>query len=189
MPARSERYSNGFFVPVPLCRQETAYTCGVACVQSILGCYGINYRQDFLAQQLQSNPRFGTDYRDIIRFMQQLGFQASLVEGISMDCLKNLINGRVTPLLLIQAWSEDCGDYTSDWHDNHYVLACGYTANRIFFMDPWTLGNYTYLPDYILLKRWHSMDQFGYRYDHSGLVIKKAHSPFQYNPWDLKYLG
>ncbi len=77
------------FIPVPLCHQETEYTCGVACVQSILGCYGMDYRQDQLAQILQSRPILGTDYENIIRFMQLLGFQAFFADKLRLDDLKS----------------------------------------------------------------------------------------------------
>lgn len=179
----------GRFIHVPLCRQETEYTCGVACVQSILGCYGMDYRQDELAQILESKPILGTDYQKILLFMRMLGFQASFVKNMSIDNLKCYINDGVTPMLELQAWAESCVDYASDWKDSHYVLACGYDGNRIFFMDPWTLGNYTYLPAEELRKRWHVPDvHFGQCYG-GGLIIKSEHYPFKYDPGDVKYLG
>jgi ABC-type bacteriocin/lantibiotic exporter with double-glycine peptidase domain len=177
------------FIRVPLCRQETEYTCGEACVQSILGCYGLDFRQDQLAQILDSKPILGTDYRKIIHFMKKLGFQATFMENMSIDRLKCFINEGITPLLQIQAWAEKDVDYTSDWKDSHYVIACGYDGDRIFFMDPMTLGNYTYLPAEELMKRWHVPDVGGGRYYGGGLIIAKENSPFEYDPHDVKYLG
>jgi len=56
-------------------------------------------------------------------------------------------------------------------------------------MDPWTLGNYTYLPAEELQKRWHVPDvHFGRCYG-SGLIIKKEPPPFLYDPSVVKYLG
>jgi len=177
------------FIRVPLCRQETEYTCGEACVQSILGCYGMDYRQDELAQILDSKPILGTDYQKILLFMKMLGFQASFVKNMTIDSLKCFLNDGVTPILLIQAWADNGVDYASDWKDSHYVIACGYEGNRIFFMDPWTLGHYTYLPAEELLKRWHVPDlNFSQCYG-GGLIIKKEHCPFKYDPNDMKYLG
>jgi hypothetical protein len=51
------------FINVPLCYQETEYTCGVACIQSILARYGMYYRQSALADILHSQPILGTDIR------------------------------------------------------------------------------------------------------------------------------
>jgi len=177
------------FIRVPLCRQETEYTCGIACMQSILGCYGFDYRQDQLAQIMQSKPILGTDHQDIIRFMQLIGLQASFLTNMSIDCLKSFINDGVTPMLMIQAWADNGVDYDSDWKDSHYVIACGYEGDRIFFMDPDTLGYYTYIPVHELLKRWHVPDVSAGRCYRSGLIIKKEHCSFNYDPKDVKYLG
>ncbi|WP_169716809.1 cysteine peptidase family C39 domain-containing protein [Sporomusa acidovorans] len=177
------------FISVPLCRQETEYTCGVACVQSILGAYGMDYRQDELAQILDSKPILGTNYQKIILFMEMLGFQAVYIKNMGIDNLKSFINDGVTPLLQIQAWAENGVDYASDWKDSHYVIACGYDENRIFFMDPWTLGNYTYLSGEELLERWHVPDlHFGQCYG-GGLIITKEHCAPLYDPSVVKYLG
>jgi ABC-type bacteriocin/lantibiotic exporter with double-glycine peptidase domain len=177
------------FIRVPLCRQETEYTCGVACVQSILKCYGMDYNQEVLAETLQSKPILGTDFKDIINFMRQLGFKAYFVENMSIDGLKFLISNGITPMLMIQAWAGNGVDYVSDWKDAHYVIACGYDKNRIFFMDPYTLGNYTYIPVSELLKRWHVIDKCIHKYYRSGLIIKKEHCSFEYDPSAMKYLG
>ena len=181
--------NNIHFIRVPLCKQETEYTCGIACLQSILGCFGMDYRQDILAKKLQSKPIYGTDYRKIISFAQQLGFQAYFIEGMSIHKLKQFINEGITPLLLIEAWADAGVDYTSDWSDGHYVITCGYDTNRIYFMDPWTLGHYTYIPIDELKMRWHSIDKFGRKYYQSGLIIKKDHCKISYDPHKVKYLG
>lgn len=177
------------FIYVPLCRQETEYTCGVACVQSILGCYGFDYRQDELAIILESKPKLGTNYQKIILFVEMIGFQASFIENMNIDCLKAFIDDGITPMLQIQAWGENGVDYAWDWKDSHYVIACGYNGNQIFLMDPWTLGNYTYLTAEELLKRWHiPVVGFGQCYG-GGLIIKTDHFQFIYDPNIVKYLG
>ncbi|MBP2653741.1 MAG: hypothetical protein H6Q73_1310 [Firmicutes bacterium] len=177
------------FIYVPLCKQETEYTCGIACVQSILGYYGIDYRQDELAQILDSKPILGTDYQKILSFMKMLDFESSFIDSMSIDDIKSFINDGITPVLLLQAWAENGVDYASDWKDSHYVIACGYNDDQIFFMDPWTLGNYTYLSAEELLKRWHVPDVHFSRCYRSGLIIKNNNITPEYSPRNLKNLG
>ncbi|SHK43631.1 Peptidase_C39 like family protein [Clostridium cavendishii DSM 21758] len=179
--------SYNHFVPVPLCYQETLYTCGVACVQSILASYGIIYHQDVLIESLQQKPIFGTDYHNIISFMQKLGFQASFNIDMNINIVKSYIDNMITPILLIQAWKDDNIDYNFDWKDNHYVIACGYDDYRIIFMDPFTLGNYTYISNTELIKRWHAIDQFGNHNYFSGLIIKNDNLPIIYKPCVIKH--
>ncbi|WP_021167944.1 Peptidase C39 family protein [Sporomusa ovata DSM 2662] len=177
------------FIDVPLCRQETEYTCGVACLQSILGCYGFDYRQDELALILESKPKLGTDSGKMISFMKMIGFEASFIKNMSIDQLKSFIAYGITPMIQLQAWGDNGVDYASDWKDSHYVIACGYDGDRIFFMDPWTLGNYTYLTEEELLKRWHVPVIDFSRCSHCALIIKTEHFPFIYDPKAAKYLG
>lgn len=174
------------FIKVPLCLQETPYTCGVACVQSILAGYGIIYHQDTLSEMLKQKPIYGTDFRNIINFMEMLGFQASFNIEMNISLLRELIDNGITPILIIQAWKDDEIDYIYDWKNSHYVIACGYDDNRIFFMDPWTLGNYTFITNNELMKRWHTIDQSGNHYHYSGLIMKHDHLPFVYNPIIIK---
>lgn len=174
------------FIKVPLCHQETPYSCGVACVQSLLAGYGIIYAQDVLVEWLKQKPIYGTDYKDIIAFMIKLGFQASFQTDMDIHLLKNLINNGITPILLIQAWKDAEIDYTYDWKDSHYVIACGYEEDRVLFMDPWTLGYYTFIPNNLLMTRWHTPDSFGKPTKYPGLIIKHEHLPFVYNSKRIK---
>lgn len=181
--------SPGQFIKVPLCHQETPYTCGVACVQSILAGYGITYTQDILSEQLKQKPIYGTDYRNIISFIKSLGFEASFHIEMSLDLLKELIDRGITPMLILQAWKEDEIDYTYVWNNPHYVIACGYDEKQILFMDPWTLGNYVFLINNELLKRWHVIDQSGNYYYNAGLIIQHEQLPFTYRPINIKGMG
>lgn len=172
--------ANERLIEVPLCHQETLYTCGVACVQSILGCYGIDSRQNELARHLQAKPVYGTDFRRILSYMRSLGFKAEFEQDLDLARLRDFINQGVTPMLIIQAWGIRGTDYEKDWRDGHFVLACGYSGDRIIFMDPLTIGNYTYLSGDELLQRWHAIEATGLRYYNSALIIKDAHRQFVY---------
>ena len=181
-----ERITIDHFIRVPLCHQETPYSCGVACVQSILAGYGIIYTQDVLVERLRQKPIYGTDYKYIIAFMDMLGFHASFHIGMNIDLLKELISNGITPILILQAWKDIEIDYAYDWKDAHYAIACGYDENRIIFMDPWTLGYYTFIPINMLMKRWHDFDSSGNHSYHSGLIVHHEYLPVVYNPNIIK---
>lgn len=173
-------------IKVPLCFQETVYTCGVACVQSLLAGCGIIYRQDILSEMLKTKPIYGTDYQNIISLMQLLGFQASFHIDMSIETVKDYIDNGITPILMIQAWKDDDIDYQYVWKDSHYTIACGYDDERIIFMDPYTMGNYTFITYAELIKRWHLVDQFGNHYYYTGLIIVNENLPYIYKPNIIK---
>ena len=173
---------------VPLCRQATSYTCGPAALQSILGYYNEEYQEDYLAYHLHTKVCVGTDFRDILSFCHHISFKASFEEFGTISILKKYIDQSIPVLILLQAWSAVRRDYTTSWGDGHYVVACGYDEHNILFMDPSTLGHYTYIPNQEFLNRWHLEDSYGV-YDHAYMIIKKQYSCKPYNPKLLKYLG
>lgn len=50
-------------------RQGEKHLCGAVTVQLILEYYGIDYREQELADILKSDPKNGTDIKNIIKFL------------------------------------------------------------------------------------------------------------------------
>lgn len=174
--------NNRRFIKMPLCYQETAFTCGVACVQSLFASYGIIYRQDALVKLLKQQPYFGTDYHDIINITEMLGFNASLHTNLKISDLKEYIDADITPILMMQAWKDDEIPYEYDWKDSHYQIACGYEYDRMIFMDPYTLGNYVYISEVELKQRWHAVDSLGTHHHAAALIIYSEDLDMIYRP-------
>jgi predicted double-glycine peptidase len=173
------------FIRVPLTRQGTDYTCGIAALQAILYYYGEEFREDELVKKLQPTINEGTKYREIAKFAQSLNFRVDVRTKMTLDDLQRLINEKKPVILLIQAWPESRVDYTQDWDDGHYVVAVGYDHQNIYFMDPSTLGNYTFIPVREFLDRWHDRD--GQTYLHQfGMVLTKEPAREIYNPDKIK---
>ena len=162
-------------ISVPLVRQATNYTCGVACTESILYYNGIDYREDNLAQALGSTEEDGTSISNIVEFLHhansntgywmgqgtefQNGIGAELRTNMTLDDLHGQIDGGHPVICTIQAWSTaDDEDYATEWEDGHYVIAVGYDADNVYFMDPSTRGNYTYIANDEFMTRWHDGD-------------------------------
>jgi ABC-type bacteriocin/lantibiotic exporter with double-glycine peptidase domain len=177
------------FINVPLCYQETEYTCGVACIQSILARYGMYYRQSALADILHSQPILGTDYKSILYLSKLLGLNASIEENMSIKNIKDYIDTNTAPILIIQAWRlEDDIKYSLDWKNAHYIIACGYNSDGVYAMDPNMLGNYAYLSFPELSERWHAVDKEETRHIKSGLIIENKNYPIIYNPKVIKHI-
>jgi predicted double-glycine peptidase len=160
-------------IRVPLARQEADYTCGVAALQSILYYYGYESRQDILALRLHSDPEQGTAYPNMVSFAESLGFQVSVYTELTLGELKRYIDSRQPVLIAIQAWRESAGDWAQDWNDGHYVVAVGYDQDNFYFMDPSTLGNFTFIPNAEFLDRWHDVYQ-DKPLVHFGMVVTKS---------------
>jgi len=161
-------------IRVPLTRQGSDYTCGVAVMQSIL--YFLDekddYSEELLSKELKADPANGTSYRAMADFARLKGYRVEVRTEMGLDDIRGFIDGGVPVIVLVQAWAESPVDYTQDWDDGHYAAAIGYDREAVYFMDPSTLGNYTYLANREFLDRWHDEDK-GERLTHFGLIITR----------------
>jgi len=146
-------------IKVPPTRQSEDYTCGITAVQSLIGYYGIDERQNKLIEAMRPDPEMGTNYKNIITYLESLGLEATALTNMSLEQLKNHIDARQPVLLAIQAWMSPPIDW-STYDEGHYVVAIGYDTENFYFMDPSTLGNYTYIPTDEFLMRWHDHDSY-----------------------------
>lgn len=165
-------------IKIPQTRQATNYTCGVAALQSVLGYFGEEFREDELAKKLKANSHDGTAYANIARFAEKQGFHVHIHKGMTLDDLKRLLDKRAPVICLIQAWSERPIDYSKVWSEGHYVVAIGYDDKNIFFMDPSTLGNYAYIPASEFVKRWHDTDGKEHL-KHFGMLVAKEKPAYE----------
>lgn len=174
------------FIYVPLTRQATDYTCGVGVTQSIFMYYGDEYMEGELAKELKADPNEGTSYHNIDSFAKSNGYKVNIMKNMTLDQLKKNIDSKKPVIVLIQAWSEKPVDYKNDWEDGHYSIVIGYDSNRIYLMDPSTLGNYTYIPTKDFLDRWHDVD-IKEKLFNFGMTIEKSKT--KYNPTEILMLG
>ncbi len=166
-------------ITVPLVRQSTDFTCGVAALQSVFAYFGDDYREDQLAKELKAVPKTGTHYQEMVRLAKAKAYSVKVLKDMTIDDLKKGIADGKPVICLIQAWADKAVDYSKDWLDGHYVVAIGYDTNNIFFMDPSTLSNYTFIPTKEFLNRWHDTDGKE-KLVHFGLIIEKSKP--KYNP-------
>jgi predicted double-glycine peptidase len=166
-------------IRVPLVRQIGEHTCGVAALQSILLYYGEEFGQAELAGYLGVSPQHGTSYRAILRFAnrkfpdpQKRDFRMWKRCGMTMDDLRQVIDGGRPPIIPFQAWGRPGVEWKKEWKDGHYAVAVGYDEKNIYFMDPSTPGHYAYIPIDEFLDRWHDRDPAtGEKLIHCALVI------------------
>lgn len=164
-------------IHVPLIRQATDYTCGVAALQAVLAYYGQDVREDVLAKALHANHKIGTRYKNIQRYAETHGLTVHVDLEMTIEQLKNSIQSGHPVLCLIQAWADKKTDYRTDWDDGHYVVAVGVEDDRVIFMDPSTAGHYTYIPLQEFQQRWHDVDGT-VKLNHFGMSLWKEGASF-----------
>lgn len=143
-------------VRAPLVRQPDGYSCGVAALQSVLHYYGVAVRFDKLAAALGADPEQGTNYQRIATYARTCGIDVTVHTEMTLEMLYAWVDDGVPVIVALQAWGDGLTSaYVDAWNDGHYAVVVGYDQNSVYFMDPSTLGNYTYIPTQQFLARWH----------------------------------
>ncbi len=164
-------------IRVPLTRQSTSYTCGVSALQSVLGYWGDEQREDVLSKACKSDKKIGTAYQRIADYARSRGFDVDIRKDMHLGDLKGLLDKRQPVICLIQAWPEREVNFSKDWDDGHYVVAVGYDSEKMYFMDPSTLGHYTFIPTAEFEQRWHDTDGKEKLFNF-GMIISKNAAPY-----------
>jgi len=168
------------FIRVPIVRQGTSWTCGVAATASVLNFWtGIDYQEDHLAKELHATDRDGTSYGNITHFAQTLGYKVEDRRNMTLGDLFAIIDKGTPPLMLIQAWPDEYPvDWKNDWDDGHWVVGVGYDSNNVYLMDPDTMGCFTFIALPEFQDRWHDEDtEGGERLVHFALVLSLDQPP------------
>lgn len=162
-------------IKIPICVQSANYTCGEACLKAIFQYYDIYYWEDQLVKDLETDVKLGADYIKIAEFAKKKGFNVKYKQGMTLKELKGELKKGNPVIVDMQAWSDKPDNYENNWLDSHYSVAIGYDKERIFFMDPVVLGNYTYIPNDEFLIRWHDTDTYRNNapINNLGIVISK----------------
>jgi len=182
---------------VPLTRQSTNWTCGVAALQSVLRYFSVDdIREDNLTKELLAGPAHGTRYFDIMRVAKLRGLTIDERREKTLDDLKRDIDSGKPVLVCYQAWVEevdegDSWDWEERWDDGHYSVVVGYDSERFFLMDPSTLGCYAYIPFPEFEARWHDIDGVDdeIRLIHWGLSFTKQDRKEESLHVTASYLG
>lgn len=200
------------FLKLPLYRQSHNFTCGVACVASVLRYAGYDFdtREDRLLWELAATPENGTNYVNITEYLDAVridDFPNTPVIATEVVCedyasndltltdsllsqLRAALDDDSPVICAIQAWRDD-GDYKAKTEDDgHYVVLIGYKKDTekdtyiYYFMDPSTAGSYTYLTEEEFSLRWH--DSLEGKSKRIGIIVSYLNS-IQEVPIDVVY--
>ena len=161
---------------LPQLRQTFGYDCWAKALQSVLVYYGIEVREDHIMKSVGTSTE-GTPIQWIINLAKKYKLKID-ARQMTIDDIKEYIKTNIPVILVLQAWTAKKKiNWEKDWIDGHYVVAVGYTKNKILFEDPSSFEK-TYLKYNELEKRWHDVDTNGKKYFHYGIAIFWKKSKF-----------
>ena len=168
----AELNNSSIYIHLPVCIQQTNYTCGAAALRSIARYFGRDLKNEqAFATLCASGVKKGTHPADLVSAAQALGFEARQYKGMSLRSLTGHIRAKRPVICAIQAGGTLDG--YAKIRDGHYVVAIGCDRRNIYFHDPSTPGTRTYLARKEFMARW--VDKEAYTnepaYRQLGIVI------------------
>jgi predicted double-glycine peptidase len=177
------------FIPVPLVRQKTAFSCGDVAVLAILryyepARYGVTPESSLYAP-LQTTPEQGTEPQPMAAYLSHdpgLAADArwsTAQSAVRLEDLERAVDRGEPTVVAVQAWQpvasvKDLKPWATDWDDGHYLVVIGYDSQNLYFMDPSTDGRYAYIPLGEFMDRWH--DVLGARNVHTEHIAIFVHA-------------
>lgn len=156
-------------IDLPQLHQVYEYDCGAAALQAVLVYYGIEVGEGNIIKDAKTS-KTGTCMQGMIRVIHEYNLQC-ICKQMTIEEVKKFIKKRIPVILVLQAWSlEKEPDWANDWIDGHYVVAIGYSKDKILFEDPLSFER-TFLRYVELEKRWHDVDNRGNKYEHYGIAV------------------
>jgi len=149
----------------PRISQSYTYDCGAASFQLVMTYYGIYKREEEFLKILKTVPveKFnnGTKLSNIKKASEYYGFNCDIKNNLTPQDLCKYIDKDIPVIVLLQAWRlKEEEDWSKSYDNGHYVVAIGYTEDKIIFEDP-----YSFTRDYLtfdeLKERWHAVDDNG----------------------------
>lgn len=156
-------------INLPQLRQTYYFDCGAKALQSILGYYGIEVREDKIIKIAKTDEK-GTSVQAIKKVINRYGLKMK-ASKMNIEILKKNIDDKIPTLVLIQAWPlKQKINWKNSWIDGHWVIVIGYTKEKIIFEDPSSIYK-TYLKYDELLERWHDIGLDGKKYLNFGIAV------------------
>jgi len=163
---------------VPPVQQETNYTCGASAMQSVFSYYGQSFTEAYLAKELGSTPKDGTDHHKMADYAKKLGIKAEVKHNLRIADLAPYLEREQAIIIEAQAHGDRVGmDYTNIWDSGHYMVVIGLDEKNIYFMDPSASGNRGFLPIGEFMTRWHDLGHKNEKLYYTAIFFDAKPSP------------
>lgn len=159
-------------VKLPSTRQPKCYSCGASALRAVAVHFKVGpNNEQFYIDKCKTNKE-GTPPENIIRTAVELGLSVNTKQYMTIRELRSYLDQGIPVICLIQAWG-DAEYYKTHDYDGHYVVAIGYTDDKIYFMDPSIKGSHGFLKNAEFMARWHDEETDGAKTVQCGIAIWK----------------
>jgi predicted double-glycine peptidase len=141
-------------------RQITDYSCGASALRAVLSYWGREVDEARLMELLRTNSEVGTNPEDIASGARSLGFDAEVIENLTLDQVGRFTADGSPVIALAQVWlSEREPDRPLEeiWDNGHYVVVLGVDSDYVYFQDPFIQMSKAFVPRKTFEDHWHQV--------------------------------
>lgn len=150
--------------------QETKFSCGAACVTSILNTEGVWVSEKEVRKAIGTNPEEGTPLPNIRDFFKKLGCKVEM-KSAEIQELREMVEARKYAIVSMQMWEKGTDrDWENTWSEGHYCIVKDMNKREIILSDP-SRRKLIKLPISVFNVLWHDEDTDGTRYDQYTITI------------------
>jgi predicted double-glycine peptidase len=141
-------------------RQITDYSCGASALRAVLSHWGREVDEAELMALLHTNSEVGTHPEAIASGARSLGFDAEVMENVTLDQVERFTADRVPVIALAQVWlseREPDRPLMDIWDNGHYVVLLGVDKDYVYFQDPFIQMSKAFVPRRTFEAHWHQV--------------------------------
>jgi predicted double-glycine peptidase len=147
-------------IELPGTVQETGHTCGAAALRSICAYYGCAPASEAELVAAMGFGEDGSDPAHVLRAVARYGLHHREYRPMTDRQLARCLDRGRPVLIMLQAWPDVAppAGFANVWDSGHWVVAIGYDARGVYFMDPSIDGARGFLTHDALAERWHDIE-------------------------------
>jgi predicted double-glycine peptidase len=141
-------------------RQVTDYSCGASALRAVLSYWGREVDEAQLMELLHTNSDIGTNPEDIASGARSLGFEAEVIENLTLDQVERFTAEGNPVIALAQVWlseREPERPLEDVWDNGHYVVVLGVDKDHVYFQDPFIQMSKAFVPRKTFEDHWHQV--------------------------------
>jgi predicted double-glycine peptidase len=141
-------------------RQITDYSCGASALRAVLSHWGREVDETKLMELLRTNSEVGTNPEAIASGARSLGFDAEVIDNLTLDQLERFTADGYPVIALAQVWlsEQDTERLLEDiWDNGHYVVVLGVDRDYVYFQDPFIQMSKAFVPRKTFGDHWHQV--------------------------------
>ena len=158
---------------VPHIRQRTNYSCGPACLASVLAFHGKAIDEQTLIRRTGATPEDGLSPAAIAKFLKASRYSHKQQARMTLSLLRAYLDRGWPVIVAYQAWPHKPSetDLGRSWDHGHYSVVVSVDAGRVCLVDPSSKRPRRFLDAAKFIASWRDIETNGRIYRRWGVAI------------------